>query len=55
MPNHYNNAHGPYLKIGFYNAGWLKHESHVTRRTIYFDAIRVYEGTDGFSYVNPDR
>lgn len=54
MPNHYNNASGPYMKIGFYNAGWLDHESHVTTRTIYFDAISVYEGTDGYAYVSPE-
>jgi len=54
MPNHYNNARGPYMKFGFYNAGWLKHNSNVTTRTIYFDAVTVYEGTDGYSYVDPD-
>lgn len=55
MPNHYNNARGPYPKFGFYDAGWLKSDSDRTTRTIYFDAIRVYEGPDGYSWVDPER
>jgi len=55
MPNHYNNERGPYLKIGFYKAGWLNNKTDVTTRTVYFDAIRVYEGSDGYDIVNPDR
>ncbi len=55
MPNHYNNARGPYLKIGFYKAGWLNNNTDVTTRTVYYDAVRVFEGADGFDFVNPDR
>ena len=53
MPNHYNNERGPYLKVGFYKAGWLNNKTDVSTRTVYFDAIRVYEGTDGFDIVDP--
>ena len=53
MPNHYNNARGPYIKFGFYKSGWLERESMVTTRTIYYDAIRVYEGSNGYSKVAP--
>jgi hypothetical protein len=55
MPNHYNNTRGPHLKIGFYKAGWLNNDTDVSTRTIYFDAVRVYEGTEGYDIVNPDR
>ena len=53
MPNHYNNSRGPYIKFGFYKSNWLKRRSNVTTRTIYFDAIRVYEGTNGYPHVFP--
>lgn len=53
MPNHYNSAKGPYLKLGFYKSGWLQSPSDVVSRTIYLDAIRVYEGSDGYAQVDP--
>lgn len=53
MPNNYNNAKGPFLKVGFYSAGWLKRDPEITIRTIYFDSISVYEGTDGYEIVDP--
>jgi hypothetical protein len=53
MPNHYNNEKGPYMKLGFYKAGWLNNPTDVTTRTLYVDAIRVYEGSDGYAAVDP--
>jgi hypothetical protein len=55
MPNHYNNAAGPYLKLGFYKAGWLNNPSDVTTRTFFYDAITIYEGDEGYSVVDPAR
>lgn len=54
MPNHYNNAKGPYVKLGFYKADWVEGPTDVESRTLYIDAIRVYEGPDGFDEVHPD-
>ena len=53
MPNHYNNEKGPYMKLGFYKAGWLNNPTDVDTRTLYVDAIRVFEGPDGYSFVDP--
>jgi hypothetical protein len=55
MPNHYNNEAGPYLKIGFYKAGWLNNPTDVTTRTFFYDAISVFEGEDGYATVDPAR
>jgi hypothetical protein len=52
-PNYYNNPEGPYLKIGFYKSQWLTQTSIVTTRTVYYDALRVYEGTNGYAIVAP--
>lgn len=51
--NHYDNDRGPYLKIGFYKPRWLVDPTDVTRRTAYYDAVRVYEGIDGYDRVDP--
>lgn len=55
MPNHYNNAKGPYLKLGFYKAGWLNNPTDVATRTLFVDAIAVFEGENGYSEVDPGR
>jgi len=53
QPNYYNNPEGPFLKIGFYKSQWLSQPSIVTTRTIYYDALRVFEGTNGYAIVAP--
>lgn len=55
MPNHYNDEHGPFMKMGFYKSGWLENETDVATRTLFLDTIAVYEGVDGFSKVDPAR
>jgi hypothetical protein len=51
-PNYYPNSMGPYIKFGVYKWAW-ENSSDVNVRTVYFDSIKVYEGTNGYNNVSP--
>lgn len=51
--NYFRNSRGPYMKIGFYKSKWLSSASSVTTRTLYYDAVKVFQGSNGYTVVTP--
>lgn len=58
-PNTYNNKVGNYLKIGLYKPSWRKNykwkgsKGSAKVHTLYFDEIKVAEGSNSLSLVSP--
>jgi len=51
-PNYYHNSVGPYFKMGLYKSSWAS-TSDVTNRTVYYDSLKVFRGSNGFDFVKP--
>ncbi|MBD2305467.1 heparin lyase I family protein [Chroococcidiopsis sp. FACHB-1243] len=53
--NNYNDARGPYLKIGIYKGDWKNHpeKSTVSERELYFDEVRVGDANARYTDIAP--
>ena len=52
-PNSYNDKGNNYFQWGIYKAHWNKGPSHVTRRIIYNDELRIGDSTSSYNEVAP--
>jgi serralysin len=53
-PNVYNDALGPFIKVGIYKPAWREPiKSSVTQRTLYIDEVRVGDANSSFAEVSP--
>ena len=52
--NTYNSTYGNYMKIGIYKWAWSQNKpSDVTKRHMYYDALRIADGRGSYSAVAP--
>ncbi|OWY64767.1 hypothetical protein B7486_45510 [cyanobacterium TDX16] len=54
-PNNYNDARGPYLKIGIYKGDWKNYpdKSTVSERELYYDEVRVGDANARYKDIAP--
>ncbi|AFY86261.1 polysaccharide lyase [Chroococcidiopsis thermalis] len=54
-PNNYNDARGPYLKIGIYKGDWKNYpdKSTISERELYFDEVRVGDANARYEDIAP--
>lgn len=52
--NTYNSTYGNYMKIGIYKWAWSQNlPSDVTKRHMYYDALRIADGSGSYATVAP--
>jgi len=52
--NTYNSTYGNYMKIGIYKWAWSQNKpSDVTKRHMYYDALRIADGSGSYAAVAP--
>ena len=54
-PNCYNDALGPYMKVGIYIPGWKSRSgaTDANKRTIYYDEVKVGDAASSYNEVAP--
>lgn len=51
--NTFNDAVGPYLKMGLYKFTWKNRATLTNRRELYFDSLRINRGSSSLSAMSP--